>query len=122
MLDRIRRDFDEGMRRLKWAGEFLAERTKVEVSLAKVVFECQKLQKSIEEKKLELGERVFDLRDDKRALHNAVVRDIIAEIESLKSRLDEGMAEARELGGKTPGEEEDVIRIPEKHPASYPAE
>ena len=49
----------------------------------------------------ELGERVFELRDEKKPTDNAVVRDLIGELAALKEELDLHMTRARELGGST---------------------
>ena len=116
MWDRIRRDLEGGLSTFKWAGRFLAERIKVETSLAKVVYDSQKIQKKIDEKQLELGRMVFDLRDDKGATQNATVRDIISEIESLKKDLDLHMGRAKDLGNDPPENAElgDAPLPPEK--------
>ncbi len=98
MLDRIRRDLEEGLKTFKWAGRFLAKRVKVETSLAKVVYDSRKINKEIDEKYLELGKNIFELRDDRGAIQNTLVSDIISEIESLKKELDLHMARAKDLG------------------------
>jgi len=102
ILDRIRRDLKEGLNTFKWAGRFLAKRVKVETSLAKVVYDSRKIQKNIDDKYLELGGKVFELRDDKGALQNVEVIDLISEIESLKKDLDLHMGRAKELGNDPP--------------------
>ncbi len=98
MLDRIRRDLEEGLNTFKWAGRFLAKRVKVETLITKVVYDSRKIQKKIDAKYLELGENIFELRDDKTAIQKAEVSNIISEIESLKKDLDLHLSRAKDLG------------------------
>lgn len=111
--NRIRRDLDRGITNIISVGRYLAERTRIETSLAKVVFDSHRIQKKIDDKTLELGERIFELRDEKRVLQNAVVRDLISQIEDLKRELDLYLSQSEEMGGRRPEE----VRDDEASPA-----
>jgi len=97
--NRIRRDLERGAATVLMVGRYLAERTRVETALAKVVFDSRKIQKKIEEKTLELGERVFELRDERPGIQDAVVRDLLAGIEELKREQELYLSRIRDLGG-----------------------
>ena len=98
--DRIRKDLEDGLNSIQAIGRFLAQRTRVETSLAKVVYDTQKIRRKIDEKYHELGERIYELKDEKNPAENATVRDLISELSSLKEELDFYMTRASELGGK----------------------
>ena len=108
--DRVRRDLEDGIGTVKWLGRFLAERTRVETALAKVLYDAQKIRKKIEDRYLELGESIYELRDDRQALDNATIRDLLGQIQTLKEELDHCLVRARELGG----EEFDEVRTDAK--------
>jgi len=114
--DRIRRDLESGLRTFQFVGRFIAERTRVETSLAKVVYDTQKIRKKIDDRYRELGERIFELRDEKNPTDNAVVRDMIAELATLKEELDVYMTRAQELGGSADLEEAETENSGEPAP------
>jgi len=116
MLDRIRRDLEEGLNTFKWAGRFLAKRVKIETLITKVVYDSRKIQKKIDGKYLELGEKIFELRDDKTAIQNSEVSNIISEIESLKKDLDLHLSRAKDLGDDPleNAEHDDALLLPRK--------
>jgi len=105
--DRIRRDIESGLYSFQSVARYVAERTRVETSLAKVVYDTQKIRKKIDEKYRELGERLYELRDEKNPTENAVIRDLLSECSGLKEELDFYMTRAGELGRKPLTEEPD---------------
>jgi|GEM_PF-3074050 len=110
--DRIRRDIESGLHSFQSVGRYLAERTRVETSLAKVVYDTQKIRKKIDEKYRELGERLFELRDEKNPAQDAIIRDLLSDLSGLKEEIDFHMTRAKELG-RTPLEEESEEEKPD---------
>ncbi|MGW8322501.1 MAG: hypothetical protein ACWGSD_13200 [Thermodesulfobacteriota bacterium] len=110
--DRIRKDLEDGLNSIQAIGRFLAQRTRVETSLAKVVYDTQKIRRKIDEKYHELGERIYELKDEKNPSDNATVRDLISDLSSLKEELDFYMTRASELGGQPPDEQAEGEEAP----------
>ena len=99
MIDKIRRSAKEGMKRVKWITMFLAERTKAETEIGKLMFETSKLESKLEKLYMEIGKRTVELhqKGEKTVFNDFIVQQAVAEIKDLKDAIDDYKRQAREL-------------------------
>ena len=99
MIDKIRISIKEGMKRVKWITMFLAERTRAETEIGKLMFESSKLESKLEKLYIDIGKRVLELhqKGEKSILNDFIVQQAIAEIKDLKDAIDDYKKQAREL-------------------------
>ena len=99
MIDKIRVSIKEGMKRVKWITMFLAERTRAETEIGKLMFESSKLESKLEKLYIDIGKRVLELhqKGEKSIFNDFIVQQAIAEIKDLKDAIDDYKKQAREL-------------------------
>jgi len=91
MLDRIRKSFNDGVQNIKWFATFIAERTKVETSLARLLYESKKLETEIDALYSEIGKRVLELKEkgEKEVLKDFVVVQAVSEIKKIREQIED---------------------------------
>lgn len=99
MIDRIRRSFNEGIKMVKWFAAFLAERAKIETSMARLFYESSKLQNRVDELYSDIGRRVLELMEkgEKAILKDFVILQAIDEIKRLREQIEDYKSEAYAL-------------------------
>ncbi|RJQ13323.1 MAG: hypothetical protein C4560_14645 [Nitrospiraceae bacterium] len=99
MIDRIRRSLNTGLDRVKWFATFLAERTKAETSIAKLLYQSSKLEDRIDDLYRDIGRRVMELNEkgEKSVLKDFVVQQALGEIKHMREASDEFRNQARDL-------------------------
>jgi hypothetical protein len=99
MLDKIKKSFNEGVKSIKWVATFLAERTKVETSLARLLYESNKLETKLDELYRDIGRRVLELKEKggKAVLKDFIILQMINEIKGLKEEIEDYKSRAHEL-------------------------
>jgi hypothetical protein len=91
MLDRIKKNFNEGVQNIKWFATFIAERTKVETSIARLLYESKKLETEIDVLCSEIGKRVLELKEkgDKEVLKDFIVVQAMSEIKKIRDQIED---------------------------------
>lgn len=99
MFDRVKKSFNEGVRNVKWIASFLAERTRTETNVAKLLYECNKLEAKLDNLYREVGRRVLELKDreDKPVYKDFIVLQTMNEITKLQEEIDDYKKRAHEL-------------------------
>ena len=99
MIDRIRKSLDKGLDQVKWFATFLAERTKAETEIAKLLFESTKIEGKIEDLYRDVGKRVMELKEkgDKAIWKDFVILQALDEIKHLKEAAEEYRNQAKNL-------------------------
>ena len=99
MIDKIRKSLNEGVKRIKWVATFLAERTKVETSMARMLYESSKLETKLDELYRDVGKRVLELkdRDEKAVLKDFIILQMISEIKKLKEQIEDYKSKAHAI-------------------------
>ncbi len=85
MLEQTKKNLATGITRVKWIASFIAERAKTETSKAKIFYERNKLEKSIDGLYRDIGRRVRELKEQGEAdvLNDGTVQQALNEIETL---------------------------------------
>jgi len=99
MIDRIRKSFNEGVKSVKWFAAFLAERTKIETSIARLFYESNKLESRINELYSDIGRRVLELKEkgEKAIFNDLVILQAIDEIKRLREQIEDYKSKAYAL-------------------------
>jgi len=99
MFERIRKNFNEGVKSVRWIATFLAERVKAETSMAKLLYESNKLETRVDELCREIGKRVVELKekDERAVLKDFFILQSIDEIKRLKVEIEDRKSKAHAL-------------------------
>lgn len=99
MWERIKKSLNEGVKVVRWIAAFLAERTKAEASVAKLLYESNKLERKIDDLYRDIGRRMLVLRENKETavFEDFIVQQAAAEIKSLQAQVDENRGKAKTL-------------------------
>jgi len=99
MFTIIRRSMREGMNRIRWMAAFLAERTKAETSIARLLYESSKIEDRIDELYRDIGRRIYELEEKGEAtgLKDFLIKQSIDEIKNLRATIKDYREKAREL-------------------------
>ncbi len=91
MWNKIKTSFDSGIEKIKWFASLLSERLKIELSIIKLMQDCEKKEGERGQKMRLIGERVFELKNlaEKGILNDKTIVDSMAEIEKLDAEIDE---------------------------------
>ena len=99
MIERIKKSLNEGVKVIKWIAAFLAERTKAETSIAKLLYKSNKLERRMDELYIDIGKRTLELREkgEVSVFKDFIIQQTAAEIKGLKETAEEYKSKARDL-------------------------
>jgi len=99
MLKRIKDSFDRGVERIKWFSSLLSDRVKVEVSVIKLLYQSDQMEKRKEYVLRTIGRRVHELKDypDRQILKDTIIAEALAEIEQITSEIEQTRKKASEI-------------------------
>lgn len=91
MIDNVRKNFAEGVARVRWYASLLGERLRVEVAVIKLMREAADLEARRDSLARDMGLRVFELRERPEigVYEDRAIREAISEIESIHKRVSE---------------------------------
>lgn len=106
LWDRIRKNAEEGLESIKKGASIVAERARIEASLAKILLESGKLEKRLKTLYQKVGERIYTLtaKKERNILKDSEMTEALEEISRLKEDLDKLQRDARLISS---GEVED---------------
>jgi len=96
MIDKVKKSFNTGLFRVKWIATFLAERTKAETSVAKLLYERTKVEGRINDLYSDVGNRVMELKEkgEEDVLKDFIVQQALDEIKHLQESVDDYKSQA----------------------------
>lgn len=98
MFSRIKKDFDEGIERIKWFSSLLSERIRIEITVFKLLYKSEELKKRRDELMRKIGEEVYEMRGKEKNIYtNKEVMDAIKELETLEPEIKETIERASEI-------------------------
>lgn len=103
MLDKIRKSLNEGVKKVKWFAAFLSERTRVETSIARLLYESNKLEAKLDGLYRDIGKRVLELKEkgEKAVLKDFIILQMINETKGLKDEIEDYKSRAHDLSRPT---------------------
>jgi len=99
MLKKIKDSFDSGVDKIKWFSSLLSDRVTVEVSVMKLLYQSDQMEKRKEDVLRTIGRRVHELKEypDRQILKDTVIADALAEIEQITSEIEQTRKKASEI-------------------------
>ncbi|HAK88770.1 MAG: hypothetical protein A2077_00430 [Nitrospirae bacterium GWC2_46_6] len=98
MYAKIKKDFDEGVGRLKWFASLLSERIRVEITVFKLLYKSEELKKRKDGLMRRMGEEVYEHRGKEKNIYaNKEVVGAIKELEALEPEIKETLEKASEI-------------------------
>lgn len=96
MIDNIKKSVASGIKRIKWIADFLAERIRVETSIAKVLYKKSKLEDDMDDLYRDIGRRVLELKNLGRedVFKDFMVQQALNELKEMKETVQEYKTEA----------------------------
>lgn len=90
MLKRIKESFDNGVEKIKWASSLVSERVKIELSVMKLLYETDQLERRKEDLMKTIGKRLIELKEypDRQILKDSIIAEALAEIEKITTEID----------------------------------
>lgn len=97
MINKMKDGFNTGLMRIKWIATFVAERTKAETSVVKLLYESSKLESKIDEHYRDIGKRVLELKekDETEVFQDFIVQQALSEVKNLKSTVEDYKKQAK---------------------------
>lgn len=91
MLKRIKDNFIKGVDRIKWFSTVFSERLKIEITIIKLLYRSDEMDKKRDELLKAIGQRVYELKShtDKNILRDKAVSEAIVEIEKVEKNIEE---------------------------------
>ncbi len=98
MYAKIKKDFDEGIGKIKWFASLLSERVRVEITVFKLLYKSEELKKRKDELMRKIGEEVYEHRGKEKNIYaNKEVVSAIKELEALEPEIKETVEKASEI-------------------------
>ena len=99
MWKRVKDGLDSGIEKVRWFSTLLNERTRVEISLFRLLNQLSDMEKKRAGLLRTIGEKVFELRNlrDKQILVDPIINQAIADLETLEAEIDEIRKRASEI-------------------------
>ncbi|MBI5199075.1 MAG: hypothetical protein HZA09_03560 [Nitrospirae bacterium] len=113
LWDKIRKNAEEGIESIKKGATILAERARIEVSLAKILFEREKVEKRIKTLYQKIGEKIYTLtaKKERHILKDKEIADALEELVRLKEDLNKLERESRLISsGEVEGTEPTTLK------------
>ena len=97
MIDKVKKSLTTGVTRAKWIATFVAERTKAETSVARLLYESSKLESKMDDIYRDIGKRVAELKEkgEESVLSDFIVQQALDEVKSLKETVDDCRNQAK---------------------------
>lgn len=96
MIDNVKKSVASGIKRIKWIADFLAERIRVETSIAKVLYKKSKLEDDMDDLYRDIGRRVLELKNLGRedVFKDFMIQQALNELKEMKETVQEYKTEA----------------------------
>lgn len=99
MWQRLKNNFDNGIKKLKWFSSALSDRLKIEISVMKLLHQSEQLAEKKDELMKVIGRRVFELRQqsERSIINDRIISEALIEIERINSEMEATKKKASEI-------------------------
>ena len=98
MLGRVKKDFESGLKIVRWFATLLSERVRIEITIFKLLYKSEELKKKRDELMRQIGEEVYEMRDKgKNVYNNKEVLTAIKSLQSIEPEIMETLEKASDL-------------------------
>ncbi len=100
MLKILKDNFKRGIDRIKWFAAVFSDRMKIEITIIKLLYQSDEMDKKRDELLKTVGQRVYESRanPDKNILRDKEVVDALEEIEKIEKNIGELKQKIRDIG------------------------
>ena len=101
MWTRIKSNLESGTEKLKWFSSMFSERLKIELSVMKLLYESDCLEKKKDDIMKTIGKRIWELKGqpERNILKDTIIMDALGEIEQINSDIDAAKNKASDISG-----------------------
>jgi seryl-tRNA synthetase len=99
MLRRLKDSFDDGVEKIKWFSSLLSERLRIELSLMRLLYQAEEMEKKREELMKAIGKRVCELKDhsDTQVLRDRAISETLNEIGKIDEEIESTRKKASDI-------------------------
>ena len=99
MLKRLKNNFEGGVEKLKWFSSMFSDRIKVELSVFKLLYRSEEMEKEKDALLKTIGQRAYEMKagPDRNILKDSVIADAMQQIELLNSEIESTQKKASEI-------------------------
>lgn len=99
MINKVKDSFNTGLMRVKWIATLVAERTKAETSVVKLLYESSKLESKIDNLYRDIGKRVIELKEkgEKEVYQDFIVQQALHEVKDLRDAVKDYGKQAKNI-------------------------
>jgi len=99
MINKVKDSFNTGLMRVKWIATLVAERTKAETSVVKLLYESSKLESKIDDLYRDIGKRVIELKEkgEKEVYQDFIVQQALNEVKDLRDAVKDYGKQAKNI-------------------------
>jgi hypothetical protein len=99
MLKRLKENFEGGVEKIKWFSSLLSERLKIEISLMRLLYQSEQMEKKRDELLKKIGERVYELKEHAEAhiLKDSAVAEALSEIRKITEEIESTKKKSSEI-------------------------
>ncbi len=98
MIGRVKKDFEGGIKKVKWFATLLSERVRIEITIFKLLYKTEELKEKRDELLRQIGEEVYEMRDrGKNVYGNKEVLAAIKSLESIEPEIRETLEKAADF-------------------------
>lgn len=101
MWTRIKSNLESGTEKLKWFSSMFSDRLKIELSVMKLLYESDCLEKKKDDMMKTIGKRIWELQGqpERNILKDTIIMDALSEIERINSDIDATKKKASDISG-----------------------
>jgi predicted transcriptional regulator len=101
MWTRIKSNLESGTEKLKWFSSMFSDRLKIELSVMKLLYESDCLEKKKNDMMKTIGKRIWELQGqpERNILKDTIIMDALSEIERINSDIDATKKKASDISG-----------------------
>jgi hypothetical protein len=99
MLKRVKDSFERGVEKIKWFSSLVSDRVRVELSVIKLLYQTDQMERKKEALMKTIGQRVLELKDypDRQILKDGIIADALAEIEKITIEIEQTREKASDI-------------------------
>ncbi len=99
MLKRIKENFENGIEKIRWFSSLLSERLKIEISVMRLLYESEQMEKKKDDLLKKIGGRVQKLKEqgETHILKDSAVVDALNEIDKISEEIESTVKKASEI-------------------------
>lgn len=99
MWQRIKNNFENGIKKIKWFSSLLSNRLNIEISVFRLLYQSEQLSERKEELLKQIGKRIYELKNEneKQILKDKIILESLKEIEDINSKIESTIKKASEI-------------------------